>query len=243
VASRRASEGLIAAGRVAVNGEVVRQVGSAVEPGRDEVSVDGQAVKGRRKLYVALHKPRGYLCTRADPQRRRVVGELLPAEWDTLYPVGRLDRESEGLLFLTNDGEFCLRMTHPRYEVRKTYLATVVGRVEAPVLARLTQGVVRDGDSLRAEKARLVSANQSHSVVELELREGKNREVRRLFESQGLALDRLQRTRIGPIQLGELPAGKWRVLSQAELAALRAPLSDRVRGSQVDRMIPANRNP
>jgi 23S rRNA pseudouridine2605 synthase len=220
VASRRASERIILAGRVTVNGQVVCGLGAQVDPTRDEVAVDGQPVKRRRKLYVALNKPAGYVCTCRDPQLRPVAGSLLPAEWQHLYPVGRLDRDSEGLLLLTNDGEFSLRLTHPRYGVRKRYLATIPGRVEPPVLARLTQGVWRQGEQLRAQRARLIAARASRSLVEVELAEGKNHEVRRLFAAQGLTVERLRRTQIGPLKLGQLPPGKWRLLSPAEVAAL-----------------------
>ena len=119
VASRRASEEIILAGGVAINGQIVKVLGTKVDPVHDRVTVDGTRVKIKRKLYVALNKPRGYLCSRRDPANRRAVGDLLPKEWTSLYPVGRLDYDSEGLLFLTNDGEFCLRLTHPRYGVPK----------------------------------------------------------------------------------------------------------------------------
>src|SRR6185369_4491541 len=186
----------------------------------DRVTVDGTPVKTKRKLYVALNKPRGYLCSRRDPANRRAVGDLLPKEWTRLYPVGRLDYESEGLIFLTNDGEFCLRMTHPRYGVRKKYLATIEGRVRPDTLRQLMRGVVHQEEQLRAEKARLLSANHSHSVVEVELTEGKYREVRRLFESQGLMVSQLRRTQIGRIKLGDLPVGKWRTLTGPEIRTL-----------------------
>jgi 23S rRNA pseudouridine2605 synthase len=224
VASRRASEQLILAGRVTVNGRPVRELGCKVDPGRDRVAVEGKPVAARRKLYVALHKPRGYLCTRREPERRRTVGELLPAEWSHLYTVGRLDRESEGLIFLTNDGEFALRLTHPRYATRKTYRVTLEGRVEPPILAKLTAGVTDEGEHLRAATARLISANNTHSVLELELTEGKYREIRRLCAALGLTVSRLQRIRIGPIRLGELPAGKWRTLTEPEIKSLLPPL-------------------
>jgi len=220
VASRRAGERLILAGRVMVNGRVASGLGAQVDAARDEVVVDGQPVKRRRKLYVALHKPAGYVCTCRDPQLRPVAGSLLPAQWRHLYPVGRLDRDTEGLLLLTNDGEFSLRLTHPRYGVPKRYLATIGGRVEPPVLARLTEGVWDQGEQLRARRARLLSARASRSLVEVELAEGKKREVRRLFAAQGLTVERLRRTQIGPLKLGQLPVGKWRVLSRAEVAAL-----------------------
>lgn len=220
VASRRASEQIIQAGRVSVNGEKVTVLGSKVDPRHDRVTVDGSLVKSKRKLYVALNKPRGYICSRQDPLERRSVCQLLPKEWNTLYTVGRLDFNSEGLVFLTNDGQFALHLTHPRYGVLKKYLATVKGRVTPDVLAHLTKGVWHDGEKLRADRVRLLEANNSRSLVELDLSEGKNREVRRLFETQGLTVERLQRIQIGPIKLGELPCGKWRTLTETEITSL-----------------------
>ena len=220
VASRRAAEGLITGGHVRVNNAVVTTLGTRVDPTRDEVAVDGQPVRPRKKLYVALNKPKGYLCTRDDPEQRRVVGQLLPKEWGNLHTVGRLDRDSEGLLLLTNDGEFSLRLTHPRYGVRKRYVAVVTGRFEERNLPRLTAGIEDDGELLRAEKARLMSANNSHSTVELELAEGRNREVRRLLGALGHEVEVLRRVQVGPIRLGELPPGRWRVLTPAEIKSL-----------------------
>jgi 23S rRNA pseudouridine2605 synthase len=220
VASRRAGERMILDGRVEVNGRPVRVLGSKVDPGRDRVAVDGQPVRARRKLYVALNKPPACMCTRRDPEGRWTIGQTLPAEWGHLVPVGRLDYESEGLIFLTNDGDFCLRLSHPRYGVRKTYQATVTGLVERALLARATQGVIEAGEQLKAEKARLISANRTRSVVELELGEGKNREVRRLLGALGWEVERLVRTRIGPIRLGDLPVGRWRTLTEPEIKSL-----------------------
>jgi len=224
VASRRAGEQIILAGRVSVNGETIRKLGVKIDPARDRVVLDGTPLKAKRKLYLAVHKPRGYLCTRTDPEQRRILGDLLPREWGSLYPVGRLDSASEGLIFVTNDGDFCLHLTHPRYGVRKKYLATVEGRVTSETLRQFTQGVEDAGETLRAEKARVLDASQSHSLVELELAEGKNREVRRLFESQGLVVTRLQRMQIGKVKLGELPVGKWRTLTEPEIKSLLAAL-------------------
>ena len=224
VASRRASEQIIVAGRVSVNGQPARELGMKVDPAHDRVTVDGAPIKPKRKLYVAVNKPRGYLCSRHDSLQRRTVGDLLPKEWINLYSVGRLDYESEGLIFLTNDGQFSLQLTHPRYGVRKKYLATVEGHVEPEMLRHLTQGVAHEGEKLKAEKARLLSAKGSHSLVELVLAEGKNREVRRLFESLGLTVSRLQRIQIGPIKLGDLPVGKWRTLTEPEIKSLLAKL-------------------
>lgn len=220
IASRRASEKIITEGRVSVNGHVVSTLGAKVDPGRDKVLVDGQPLRIKRKLYLAVNKPTGYVCTRKDELGRKTVGDLLPKEWDNLYTVGRLDADSEGLIFMTNDGEFSLHLTHPRYGVRKKYVAVVTGRVESFVVKKFTDGVIYEGEKLKAEKAKVVSANNSNSVVELELAEGKNREVRRLFESQGLEVNRLARIQIGKIKLAELPVGKWRSLTEAEIKSL-----------------------
>jgi len=220
VASRRASEQMITRGAVSVNGRVVTELGSRIDSMHDTVAVEGRPVRARRKLYIALNKPPGFLCTRNDPEARRVVGQLLPAEWSNLFTVGRLDRDSQGLIFLTNDGEFSLKLTHPRFGVRKKYVAVVEGRLEPSQLARFTQGVEHEGQTLKAERVRLVDANNSHSVVELELAQGRNREIRRLFEVLGHTVAELRRTQIGPIKLGELPLGKWRALTPTEIRSL-----------------------
>lgn len=220
IASRRAGEQLITAGRVSVNGEVIRQLGTRVDPLHDRVEVDGKPARAKRKLYIALHKPRGCVCSRKDQFDRPTIYELLPREWVNVQSVGRLDYDTEGLLFLTNDGEFSLHLTHPRYGVGKKYLATVEGRLEPEILAVLTRGVHYQGERLKAERARLVSASLTRSVVELDLTEGKNREVRRLFESQGRTVKRLQRVQIGKIKLGELKPGKWRTLTEPEIKSL-----------------------
>ena len=220
VASRRAAEKLIADGRVKVNGQAITQLGSKVDPDHDEVSVDGKEVRSQRKYYIALNKPRGCVCSRKDEHDRPTVYELLPKEWQSVYSVGRLDFASEGLLFLTNDGEFALRLTHPRYGVRKRYVTTVEGRVEVTMLKQLERGVFHDGERLKAERTWLVSSSGSQSVVDLELAEGKNREVRRMFESLGLTVKRLVRTQIGKIKLGELKSGRWRTLTPTEIKTL-----------------------
>lgn len=220
MASRRAAEQIIVAGRVAVNGRAVSELGAKVDPKADRVTVDGKPVRAKRKIYLALHKPRGMVCSRKDELGRPTIFDLLPREWGHLHSVGRLDYNSEGLLFLTNDGEFSLRITHPRYGMRKIYLATVEGRVDQGMLALFMQGLWYQGEKFKAEKARLVSASQSQSVVELELAEGKYREVRRLFESQERTVKRLQRLQIGKIKLGELRPGKWRVLTETEIKSL-----------------------
>ena len=224
MASRRASEQLIREGRVQVNGQPVLLLGSKVDAERDHVAVDGKLVRARRKLYLALHKPRGCVCSRKDELQRRTVYEFLPKEWVGVYSVGRLDFASEGLLFLTNDGEFALRLTHPRYGVRKRYVVTIAGHVEPAMLERFTRGVAHEGERLKAERAWLVREGKTRSVLELELAEGKNREVRRLCEAQGLAVERLVRVQIGKIKLGELKPGRWRTLTPSEINTLVSQL-------------------
>ncbi len=221
VASRRAGEQFILEGRVEVNGQVVRQLGVKVDPVHDKVRVDGKPVHSKRKLYVVLNKPKGCVCSRKDEFERPTIYELLPKEWNNvLYSVGRLDYDTEGLIFLTNDGQFALRLTHPRYEVSKKYLVTVEVRVEPEMLEKFVHGVFHEGERLKAKRAHLVSSTKSMTVVELELTEGKNREVRRMFESQGVIVKRLQRVQIGKIKLGELKPGKWRTLTEPEIKSL-----------------------
>lgn len=220
IASRRAGERLMSEGRIKVDGVVATELGTRVDPERQRITFDDKPVKAQRKFYLALNKPRGVLSSRTDPSGRRTVLDLLPREWSMVYPVGRLDADTEGLLLLTNDGDFCLHVTHPRYGVRKRYVATVEGRIDAHGLSALTRGVVHEGERLKAERARLLGANNTHSVVELELAEGRNREVRRLFEVLNLVVVQLQRLQIGPIKLGELPSGRWRTLSPAEVRSL-----------------------
>ena len=220
IASRRTSETIIREGRVEVNGREVTKQGIKIDPIADVISVDGQMIQPLRHHYVAVHKPRGVLCTRKDERKRTILGDLLPPDWD-LKPVGRLDRDSEGLIFATNDGEFALRVTHPRYEVTKVYEVEVEGKVSHQVLRLFTKGVEHHAMMLRAKKASLVSSNRSRSVVKMELTEGKNREIRRMFATQNMKVIRLVRAQIGNVKLGELPAGKWRTLTKTEIESLK----------------------
>ncbi len=220
ISSRRAGEQLIRAGLVAVNGHLVTELGAKVDPDHDKVVVDGRPVRVKRKMYLALNKPKGLVCSRNDERNRPTIYDLLPREYGHLHSVGRLDFNSEGLIFLTNDGDFTLHLTHPRYGVHKKYLATVEGKVDPEILERFTRGLWYEGEKFQAKKAVLISASSTQSVVELELAEGKYREVRRLFESQGRTVKRLQRLQIGKIKLGELKTGKWRTLTAPEIKSL-----------------------
>lgn len=224
IASRRASELFIVEGRVTVNGETVRELGTKIDPARDKVAVDGKSLKPKRKLYVALNKPPGYICTRRDPESRKIISELVPAEWSNLVPVGRLDCASEGLLFMTNDGDFCLKLTHPRYGVRKKYRVIIEGRVDQEMSEKLVKGLVHEGERLKAERVRTLATNNSTTLMEIELAEGKNRELRRMFEVLGRGVIKLQRIQIGPIKLGELRLGRWRTLTDAEIKSLLSNL-------------------
>ncbi len=219
IASRRASEAIIQDGHVEVNGRPVTRLGTQVDPAKDVVTVSGKPIQPLSHRYVAVHKPKGVLCTRKDERGRPLLGDLLPPDWD-LKPVGRLDRDSEGLIFATNDGEFALRMTHPRYNVPKVYTVEVKGKVPQTALTQFTEGVEDAGELLRARKATLVSSTRARSIVRIELTEGKNREVRRLFASQEIKVIRLTRMQIGKIKLGELPPGKWRTLTETEIQTL-----------------------
>ncbi len=223
VASRRASEQVILEGRVTVNGKVVSVLGTRVDPTHDRVRVDGLELKAKKKLYIAIHKPKGLICSNADPEGRPLVVELLPQEWSGLYSVGRLDYNSEGLIFFTNDGDFALKLTHPRYGVIKKYLVMVPVKLDPAVIKSFTDGIYHEGDKLQAERVKLLKISKSGSVVELTLREGKNREVRRMFETHSIPIDRLIRTQIGAIKLGEMPRGRWRALTESEIKSLMMP--------------------
>ncbi len=224
VASRRTGEQLILAGRVAVNGHIVSELGTKVDADHVRVTVDGKPVRPKKLIYAALNKPPGCVCSRRDELNRPTIYQLLPREWEAVQSVGRLDFNSEGLIFLTNDGQFALRLTHPRYGVRKKYLATVEGEVTPKMLALFQSGIFDEGEKLKALSARIVSGTRHKAVVELELGEGKNREVRRMFESQSVTVKRLQRTQIGKIRLGELKPGKWRTLNAVEIKTLTSDL-------------------
>lgn len=220
VGSRRTCEEWIRAGRVAVNGQVVRLMGSKVDPIKDQVRFDGQPVGLQRKIYLALHKPSGCLCTLRDPEGRPTVSDLVPEAWRGLYPVGRLDWDSEGLLFLTNDGQFALRLTHPRFGCKKIYQVVVAGPVDPRMLQTLVRGVFEGGQRLRAQRARVVASRGDHVVVEVELTEGKNREVRRMFATLGVPVRKLKRIQIGSVKLGTLRRGRWRTLTDQEIDSL-----------------------
>jgi 23S rRNA pseudouridine2605 synthase len=226
IASRRHAEELIAAGRVSVNGAPVRKLGTRVDPARDDIRVDDQPLRpAAHHTYLVLHKPVGPVTTSHDPQGRQTVLDLLPDELRArrLYPVGRLDRDTAGLLLLTDDGELALRLTHPRYALPKEYEALVVGVPSPAALDRLRQGVQLPGEARPTATARVWTLRQegADTWLAVELHEGRNRQVRRMLEAVGHSVRRLRRVRVGPLELGELRAGEWRPLRASELRALR----------------------
>ena len=222
IASRRASEELIVAGRVTVDGVVVRELGVRVDPDKQVIHVDGDRVQTNPDLVtLAFHKPEGVLSTMSDPDGRETIADYVADRPERLFHVGRLDVDSEGLLLLTNDGELAQRLTHPSYEVPKTYLVDVIGQVPSGLGARLTRGVELEDGVVSVDAYRIVDMIPGQSLVEVVLHDGRNRVVRRLFEEVGFPVIRLVRTKVGPIRLGELKAGRMRVLSPAEVASLQ----------------------
>lgn len=221
--SRRACEQLIAEGRVEVDGQVVRQQGVRIDPTRQVVRVDGQRIEvSPNAVHLALNKPRGVVSTMRDPQGRPNLGDYVTGRRQRLFHVGRLDADTEGLILLTNDGELANRLTHPRYEVPKTYLAEVDGPLPRDLGRRLRAGVELADGPAKADSFRVVDSSANRVMVELVVHEGRNRIVRRMLEAVGHPVHRLVRTRIGPVALGDLRPGKLRPLRQDELAKLYA---------------------
>jgi 23S rRNA pseudouridine2605 synthase len=222
IASRRAADELIARGKVRVNGSVVRTLGTIVIPG-DTVDVSGTPITPiEQAAYVVVHKPAGMMTTMRDPQGRRTIAELIPRGMPRVVPVGRLDYDTAGVVLMTNDGKLANRLLHPRYAVEKTYRATIVGRLSAADVKRVREGVALERDQ-RAfpAKVRVVSVRAGSSVVDITIHEGRNRLVRRIFESLGHPVQALVRLRFGPVSLGDLPIGHTRGLTSKELSALR----------------------
>ena len=223
VASRRACEELILHGRVRVNGRVA-EIGSKVTPGRDRVELDGREVRLQRIVWMVLHKPTGYVTTREDPQGRKTVYDLIPSEYHHLFHVGRLDRDSSGLLLLTNDGDTANRLMHPRFAVTKEYLVDVEGEPSLKELRRLVEGIeLEDGVGYAEEVELRDEVKPGIFRIGVVMQEGRRREVRRMMEALGYPVKRLFRRRFGPIGMGKLPPGRWRFLSQEELQQLKQP--------------------
>lgn len=223
IASRRASEQLMLEGRVTVNGGVVTELGTKADPARDDIRVDGRRVKVvEHHRYILLNKPRGYVTTRSDPQRRPTVLDLVGAR-EYVYPVGRLDFDSEGLILLTNDGDLAARLTHPRHGLARVYEARVLGVPDERDVQRLSRGVVIDGGRTAPATVKLLPVRRGagDATLLVTLREGRNRQVRKMCEAIGHPVTHLKRVAIGPIRDPRLKPGEWRELKEEEVKRLK----------------------
>lgn len=222
VASRREADRMIEDGRVAVNGEIIQTLGRKIDEEKDKVEVDGITVKQETKhYYLMLNKPPGYLVSLKDSYGRPTVRDLLPTLKGHVFPVGRLDFDSEGLLLLTNDGELTYRLTHPKFKIKKVYLVRVKGMPESSDLRRLERGIFLDGHKTARAQISLLSSSHRESVLRVVIHEGRKREIRRLFDVIGHRVIELQRIEFGSLSLGKLRKGKWRYLTFSEIGRLR----------------------
>lgn len=224
VASRRKSEELINSGSVKVNGKIA-QIGDKVDPYKDKVFVNGKRVTAAAKpkhRYIMLHKPRGFITTMNDERGRRCVAELIKDIPERVYPVGRLDKDSEGMLLFTNDGEFANLITHPKKDIYKVYRVTVRPGITEEQIITFETGMMLDGRKTALAEVRVVTKQEGRTVLEIVLREGRNRQIRRMCEMLGLEVARLKRTAIGQVKLGMLKQGSWRDLTPEEVKKLTA---------------------
>jgi pseudouridine synthase len=245
IASRRAAEQLMLEGRVTVNGDTIRELGTKADASQDDIRVDGRRIKiPERHRYVLLNKPRGYVTTRSDPEKRPTVIDLLRGVKEYVYPVGRLDFDSEGLLILTNDGDLAARLTHPSHGVARVYDAKVLGIPDEHDITRLARGIVVEGRRTNSAAVELLPLGRSvHATLRLTIREGRNRQVRKMCEAIGHPVDHLKRIAIGPIRDSRLKVGYWRDLTPEEVKSLRratekitlAPSASRPRTARRDR--------
>jgi len=227
VASRRGSEDLMTAGRVKVNGETVTGLGTKVDPAVDQVTVDGRVIAyAGGPVYLGLNKPAGFVTTMSDPEGRPTVADLVPAdEFPGLFPVGRLDFDTTGLLLFTTDGELSHRLLHPRWKVPKTYAAVVDGHPGQIAMKHLREGVRLDDGVTSPAQVRILERRDSTALVEIVIGEGRKRQVRRMFSAVSHPVIELHRLRFGPVELGLLPSGSWRHLTDSEVTALRDAVS------------------
>ncbi len=222
IVSRRKAEELISAGKVAVNGKTA-QIGDRADPEKDSITLNGKPVQVRSgPFYIMLHKPRGYITTMSDEMDRKCVADLVQGIPQRIYPIGRLDRESEGLLLMTNDGEFANAMMHPSRHVPKTYRVTIRPSITDEQIRQMSEGIVIDGRKTAPAEVSVLVSEPGRVVLKVVLHEGRNREIRKMCEALGIVTARLKRTAFGPLKLGMLPAGKWRELTKPEVQSLKA---------------------
>lgn len=237
VASRRACEELISSGRVSVNGEVVTQLGTKIDPEHDLVALDGERVSlPEESVVIMLNKPTGYLSAMSDMHGGRCVSELVPIErFPGLYPIGRLDKDTTGLLLFTNDGELGNALIHPRHHVPKTYLARLAGNITDKALSELRSGVMLDDGMTQSADVGVLDEDAHSSLIEITIYEGRNRQIRRMGAAIGHPVEKLERIALGPISIGDLERGSWRLLTAEEHSALLS-----VAGLSRDRMVRCN---
>ena len=220
-ASRREADKLITQGRVSVNDRVVTELGTDVNPARDAVTVDNKEVRPAKKVYIAFHKPPKVITTMKEQFDRPSVADYVKKMGHRVFPVGRLDYATEGLLLMTNDGELAHRLMHPRFEIDKTYTARIKGRLTRDRLRALREGVVLDGVRTAPAQVKVLDENGPYSIVRVIIHEGRNRQVRRMMEAVSCEVEYLRRDAEGSVKLGELPMGRWRHLTASEVAYLR----------------------
>lgn len=222
VASRREAEKIILAGRVKVNGQTVRELGTKADPEKDLIQVDGQKLSlSEKKVYYLLNKPTGYVTTMKDPQGRKTVADLISSIQERVYPVGRLDYDTSGLLLITNDGDLANALAHPKKEIGKCYEARVLGIPSEESLSSLEKGILLDDGMTAPAKVDLIKKERTKASIEITIHEGRNRQVRRMFEAIGHKVIKLKRSRLGPISIGNLPLGKLRSLTSKEIESLK----------------------
>ncbi len=222
VASRRAAEDMITAGCVTVNNQVITELGTKIDPEKDHVAVSGKVIHPPQKnVYIMLNKPRGYVTTAKDNFDRKTVLDLMPKDVGRVFPVGRLDYDSEGLLLLTNDGDLTYHLTHPSFEITKSYLVLVSGTPDEVALKNLRDGVFIDGRKTMPAKAELKRTEADKSVLQITISEGRNRQVRKMCDAVGHEVLRLRRVSEGSLKLGDLKSGEWRYLTEKEISQLK----------------------
>jgi len=222
VTSRRGADRLIAQGRVTVNNQIVQELGLKIDDMSDKVELDGKEIQPYKNPdYILLNKPLGYIVTRKDPYGRKTVMELLPADKSYIFPVGRLDFDSEGLLLLTNDGELAHRLMHPSFKVKKEYLVRVKDRPEVAEIKKLERGVYLDNKKTAPAKIKLLRENQKTTIFSIEIHEGRKREIRRMFKTVGYPVLLLKRIKFAGLAIGKLKSGRWRYLASPEIDRLK----------------------
>lgn len=238
VASRRGSEEIIRSGRVCVNGEAVTEMGVKIDEDNDLVTVDDVPVRPQKKMvYIMLNKPVGFVTTVNDDKGRDTVMDLVSDIPVRIYPVGRLDYDTEGLLLMTNDGDLTYKITHPKSNVKKTYIAEVTGNISMETVTRLRNGVVVDGVRTSPAQVQVIGATRLGTKLEVTIHEGRNRQVRKMFEAVGCIVKRLKRTKEAGLTLGHLPLGKWRKLSESEVNMLKKIGTGKKSSKEVSRSI------